>query len=239
MESYSERITMNSLKLLNDMDEHWAIDTVPDVLSDIYNHQITIAIWQRSLSDDIYNYVQALLRSPQKIALKLVATPHQLQHELQRIFPEIVNTNDHTFTHHEFLRNIDEVLDMFSCLFDVKSIGFRINTLEHAMCPRFHVDHVPVRLVTTYGGAGTEWLPAACASLSELGPDACAVADEHSGIIGIPQAIQQLSAGDVALLKGENWAGNEGRGLIHRSPSCKTSDSVNVQRRLLVTCDLL
>jgi hypothetical protein len=30
--------------------------------------------------------------------------------------------------------------------------------------------------------------------------------------------IQQLSQGDVASLKGEAWVGNEGKGLIHRSP---------------------
>lgn len=230
---------MNPLKQLNDANKHWAIDTAPDVLSHIYNDDITIAIWLRSLSDNIAAYVQALLQSPQKISLKLVATPHKLQQELQRIFPEIISANDNPFTHHELLRDINELLEMFSCLFDVPTIGLRINTLERSMCPRFHVDHVPVRLVTTYGGAGTQWLPAAYADCRKLGPNASGVMDEHSGIICNAQAIQQLNTGDVALLKGENWAGNEGRGLIHRSPICNSADTAQVQRRLLITCDLV
>jgi len=36
--------------------------------------------------------------------------------------------------------------------------GTRITTLDRAMCPRFHVDRVPVRLIVTWGGPGTQWL---------------------------------------------------------------------------------
>ena len=228
---------MNPLKQVNGANKHWAIDGAADVLSQIYNDAITIAIWQRSLSENTDAYVQALLQSSQKIALKLVATPAKLQQELQRIFPEVITANDSALTHQELLQNLNELLEMFSCLFDATTIGLRINTLEHPMCPRFHVDNVPVRLVTTYGGAGTQWLPAAYADCSKLGPKARGVMDEHSGIICNAQAIQQLNAGDVALLKGENWEGNEGRGLIHRSPSCHLDDTGQLQRRLLITCD--
>lgn len=230
---------MNPLKQLNDSQAHWAMDGVPDVLTQIYKDDITIAIWQRSLSENIDDYVQALLQSAQKPTLKVVATPSKLLQELQRIFPESITINNNTATNHEFLENINELLEMFSCLFDAETLGLRINTLERSMCPRFHVDHVPVRLVTTYGGAGTEWLPAAYADCSKLGRQAGGVVDENSGIICNAEAIQQLRTGDVALLKGENWEGNEGRGLIHRSPNCHLDDTGHVQRRLLITCDLV
>tara|TARA_R110000782_G_scaffold50302_3_gene109162 strand:- start:127 stop:561 length:435 start_codon:yes stop_codon:yes gene_type:complete len=45
---------------------------------------------------------------------------------------------------------------------------------------------------------------------------------------------QSLQAGQVALLKGERWQGNEGRGLVHRSPPL-----VAGERRLLLTLDWL
>jgi hypothetical protein len=44
----------------------------------------------------------------------------------------------------------------------------------------------------------------------------------------------QLNAGDVALFKGERWQGNEGRGIIHRSPV-----PVAGERRLVLTLDWL
>jgi len=46
--------------------------------------------------------------------------------------------------------------------------------------------------------------------------------------------IQRLQAGWVALAKGEKWQGNEGAGLIHRSPTPSSGE-----RRLLLTLDWL
>jgi thiol-disulfide isomerase/thioredoxin len=46
--------------------------------------------------------------------------------------------------------------------------------------------------------------------------------------------IQRLDSGHVALAKGEKWHGNEGRGLIHRSPQPPAGE-----RRLLLTLDWL
>jgi len=43
-----------------------------------------------------------------------------------------------------------------------------------------------------------------------------------------------LLPGDVALLKGELWEGNEGAGMVHRSPSMNPGD-----RRLLLSFDFL
>lgn len=44
--------------------------------------------------------------------------------------------------------------------------------------------------------------------------------------------IQRLQAGEVAVLKGEKWQGNEGAGLVHRSPAAQ-------QGRLLLSLDWL
>ena len=42
--------------------------------------------------------------------------------------------------------------------------------------------------------------------------------DDQSDIFSSPRQIRQLTVGDVVLLKGESWHGNEGRGAVHRSP---------------------
>jgi hypothetical protein len=46
--------------------------------------------------------------------------------------------------------------------------------------------------------------------------------------------IQRLQAGEVAILKGEKWLGNEGAGLVHRSPMTAPGE-----RRLLLSLDWL
>jgi hypothetical protein len=92
------------------------------------------------------------------------------------------------------------------------------------MCPRFHVDHVPVRLITTYAGIGSQWLREGVMDRRQLGQ-----ADAEPG-----ERIEQIHCGEVALLKGTKWHGNEAHGLIHRSPSLKTDE-----RRLILTLDWL
>ena len=89
------------------------------------------------------------------------------------------------------------------------------------MCPRFHVDNVPLRLLTTYAGPGSEWLREDQSPRREL-------------LTSLPPVdnIQHLSVGEVAVLKGEKWQGNEGAGLVHRSPSGQ-------QGRLLLSLDWL
>jgi hypothetical protein len=129
--------------------------------------------------------------------------------------------------------DIAELVDMFCCLFDLGNVGLRLTILDKAMCPRFHVDNVPCRLVTTYQGSGTQWLPHNVVDRSKLGHGSDGKPDEHSGLFPKLGDIQQLTSGDVALLKGELWEGNEGAGLVHRSPLLSAGE-----RRLLLTLDM-
>lgn len=87
--------------------------------------------------------------------------------------------------------------------------------------PRFHVDNVPLRLLTTYAGPGSEWLREQESPRGEL----------HTAQVPVNN-IQKLHVGEVAVLKGEKWQGNEGAGLVHRSPSGQ-------QGRLLLSLDWL
>ena len=100
------------------------------------------------------------------------------------------------------------------------------------MCPRFHVDRVPCRLVTTYAGKATQWLAHDRVDRSKLGPGSEGKPDAESGLYTNVEDIQQLQQGDVALLKGECWEGNEGAGLVHRSPQLTAGTG-----RLLLTLD--
>jgi hypothetical protein len=124
---------------------------------------------------------------------------------------------------------------MITCLFDAKCLGLRINTLEHAMCPRFHTDNVAIRLITTYYGLATEWLPDQLADRRALSTSRASQINTLGAIVASEEHIQRMAAGDVALFKGELWEGNEGHGIIHRSPA----PTVLQPKRLVMTCDLI
>ncbi|MCF5067222.1 DUF1826 domain-containing protein, partial [Pseudomonas syringae] len=125
-----------------------------------------------------------------------------------------------------FIADLEWLVSAFACLLGAQRIGLRLRVLDKAMCPRFHVDHVPVRLITTYAGVGSQWLKEGAMERRQLGS---AEAEPQDA-----KLIQQMASSDVALLKGEKWHGNEGFGLIHRSPQLAPGE-----RRLLLTLDWL
>jgi len=132
----------------------------------------------------------------------------------------------------ELSEDIAELLDIFCRLFDLKQARLSLIILDRTMCPRFHVDTVPCRLITTYQGSATEWLPEYTINRTKLGTGNNGLPDEVSGIYQNVEDIQHLNNCDVALMKGKLWEGNENAGLVHRSPSIRVGE-----KRLLLTLD--
>lgn len=199
----------------------------PDIFTDIYRDDTYLAIWQRSLSDELKGAVTDFMDINKARQGILAVTPHNTIETLCNTF----GPNDSVAT---LGKDIALLVDMFCCLFDLKRAGLRLTKLDMAMCPRFHVDRVPCRLVTTYQGVATEWLPHEVVDRSKLGAGHQGKPDEQSGLVNGTHHIQRLSLGDVALLKGENWYGNEGAGVVHRSPPVPTGE-----KRLLLTLDFI
>lgn len=106
--------------------------------------------------------------------------------------------------------------------------GVRLEVVAGAMCPRFHVDRVGIRMLCTYRGPGTEWLDDRDADRRLLGRGAEGASDEASGLMLDPKAVQVVPTFAIALLKGSLWQGNVGRGIIHRSPAVADMESPRV-----------
>ncbi|MCG8415704.1 MAG: DUF1826 domain-containing protein [Pseudomonadales bacterium] len=196
-----------------------------DVLADIYQEEVNIAIWQRKLPKLLSEATDKILLDRPKLQVSLSLSP-QDAHE---ILIEALGASEESGS---LVTDISGLVDMFCCLFDINNVGLRLTALGHAMCPRFHVDRVPCRLVTTYTGDATEWLPHDRVDRSKLGPGSQGRPDDQSGLYVSNSDIQQLKTGEVALLKGECWEGNEDAGLVHRSPQLDAG-----MHRLLLTLD--
>ncbi len=197
----------------------------PTVLADIYQEDINIAIWQRTLNEQLKNAVADFLAAKPQFESSMIVSPHNVHAVVGEASRGTVPT--------ELAENVAELVDMFCYLFEIKCAGLRLATLNRAMCPRFHVDRVPCRLVTTYCGVATEWLPHHAVNRSKLGSGNNGQPDSVSGLFKKEDDIQRLTCGDVALFKGERWVGNENAGLVHRSPEVPTGEN-----RLLLTLDI-
>ena len=195
----------------------------PSILANIYKEEVNIAVWQREVSTSLEQAAASFIEHNPAFQTSMTAST---DNALPALIEELGN-------HHIgkiLSEDIAQVVDMFCCLFELKRVGLRLTVLSRAMCPKFHVDRVPCRLVTTYQGTGTQWLPSAVLDRTKLGHGNGGLPDNESGLYTSSADIQQMLAGDIALLKGELWEGNEGLGLVHRSPNID-------QPRLLLTLD--
>ncbi|MDD1793775.1 DUF1826 domain-containing protein [Enterovibrio sp. ZSDZ42] len=201
-----------------------AIGTCPTVLGDIYRDDTNIAVWERELPEAVQNAVSALIIEKPHYRASMNVTPDNVRESLEESLDPLL--------HQMLINDIELLVNMFCCLFDLKRAGLRLTVIDKAMCPRFHTDKVPCRLVTTYQNVATEWLPHNLADQSKLGMGSGGKPDNESGLFNGKEDIRQLHCFDVALLKGESWEGNEEAGLVHRSPAHDPSQS-----RLLLTLD--
>lgn len=194
----------------------------PQALTRILEDEVNLAVWQRQLPLHISEFADVLLSLNQPLAqsLSLELPEEDAEPDLTGLATEFRDVQGYE----GFMADLQWLVSAFACLLGARRIGLRLRVLDKAMCPRFHVDHVPVRLIITYAGVGSQWLAEGAMDRRQLGQ---ANAE--------PQAeVQQLNRGEVALMKGEKWHGNEGFGLIHRSPQPPAGE-----RRLMLTLDWL
>lgn len=215
---------MFALKPLQNVTRDQVLGPTPQALASILEDEINLAIWQRQLQLHVADFAKLLLslNEPYAEALCLELHDEDVDPDLTGLASEFRDLEGYE----GFIADLKWLVGAFACLLGARRIGLRLRVLDKAMCPRFHVDHVPVRLITTYAGVGSEWLKEGEMDRQQLGKP-LAEPQEKS-------RIQQLASGEVALLKGEKWHGNEGFGLIHRSPQPAPGE-----RRLMLTLDWL
>lgn len=202
--------------------EHAAYDTDISALPRIFEDAINIAVMQRSITAELAMSANAQCHIDRPWQYAWLGSPSSaFKNDLRNRLPE-------PHAGEALVEDIATVAEAIAYLFDTDTLGIRLRLLTTAMCPRFHCDNLSVRLVTTYAGPASEWLPEHAINRAGLG----APTPDRPEIFTDPTAIQRLTAGDIALLKGSSWEGSEERGLVHRSPSLTEG-----QKRLLLTID--
>lgn len=208
----------------------------PAVLADIYKSSLNIAIWQRPHVEQLMRAAEDILKDQPQLNLSLQVSAKEAYDQVVKALrpQEAADSSQVGESARVISEDIARLVALFCELFEQERVGLRFATLDRAMCPRFHVDRIPCRLVTTYTGLATEWLPHHAVDREKLGKGSQGLPDDQSGVYSQKSDIQQLVAGDVALLKGSGWVGNEDAGLVHRSPLPPKGSE-----RLLLTLDFL
>ena len=186
-----------------------------DVLTDIYQQNTNIAIWQRSVPATLIEAGESILATNSGLELSLIVTPEEANAAVTKALGAMPMAT-------VLSEDIAQLVDMFCCLFDLRRAGLRLTALDRAMCPRFHVDKVSCRLITTYQGVATEWLPHHAADRSKLGLGNQANQMRNLGYLRVPATSNSYAEGMLRCSRASLGREIKGRDLFIAHPSCWT-----------------
>lgn len=123
--------------------------------------------------------------------------------------------------------DIKQLLRGFETVSKALFFRFSLSTVKSDMCRKFHTDMNDLRLLSTYAGAATIWLPDDAVNRTAL----LNIGADHSTAVH-PKLEQHAKTGDVLLLKGAIYPKDGTKALIHRSPSIEESGEYRLLLRI-------
>lgn len=129
------------------------------------------------------------------------------------------------------LADIQQVIQHFLDVSGFEAIDASLSVITTTSCPRFHADHVQLRCLCTYVGPGTYFVPNKAVKRRQW-MRALGIQNTNGFGVKSQSSIQQASAWDIVILKGNSFPGNQGAGAVHKSPAASQEHP-----RLVLTLD--
>lgn len=232
------------------MEHDVLVDSMVEAMRRIKDSNVNAVLVQRSMYTIDVSLAQQELATIEPFKLQAVA-PVQgpgLEQSLGVLFGGLPNLRDRSYLRQCLDQAREDaaliVQSLPSAVDGTTDALVGIEVIQNQPCSRWHADHVPLRLLVSYIGAGTEFVPNRfvdrCAASSWVtGGRTSAIADtdlpavvrcrrplsgalklsNHGGFSLLPGApVRQAGPGEVLLLKGGAFPGCEGLGAVHRSP---------------------
>lgn len=181
--------------------------------------------WPRVLPSPLARYVEEQLTAPW-FACRVDAPADELDEALDAALDDAAVAA--TAGRELFTADVVRLAGLLASTAGSRRVKVRVEHDPGATCPVFHQDNNVVRLLCTYAGPGTEWLPEACLDRSQLGLQGRTPDGANRAIaVGEPMRSQP---GEVLIVKGARYGAGH-RSLVHKSPPPALGD------RLFVSID--
>lgn len=126
--------------------------------------------------------------------------------------------------------DVATLMGRFLALTRAEVVRAELSIVAHDKCRKYHADYVGLRLLCTYAGPGTEWVEEEAVDRAALDHAEVCVDTCNARIVRSAR-VHHCLPGDVVVLKGHQWPGNDGFGVVHRSPPIEARGA----RRLVLT----
>lgn len=181
----------------------------PDVLTKIVEPGLNLTVWRRRLPEAVAGGLGAAARHLNVDRVLRTGAVGQLEPFVEWLPTEL----------REWMRaDLEHLVSKFAAASGASAFRASLQYVDTDACRKFHADYIRLRMLCTYRGPGTLWLDDAHADRSAFDWDN----DDHDAvndkIVRDPAQVGHARPGDVVMLKGHTWPGNEGHGAVHRSP---------------------
>ncbi|MEM9985047.1 MAG: DUF1826 domain-containing protein [Bacteroidota bacterium] len=195
-----------------------AIGTDPSVLKDIHDPAKNIAIYQRNierLGQELHQLAE------QSVEFRASGSIADILSQLRDYAEAALSPCP------ALIEDVNLQLNLFQKTTQSSTFRLLFATVCTNMCRKFHTDVNELRLLCTYFGPGTLWVP------DDAIGQAASTSRETRGELSLDLTqVQQAGSGDVVLLKGALYPG--ANPILHRSPTIEE----NGDKRLLLRIDL-
>ena len=180
-------------------------------------HKKQLAIFERQTPEGSHTFFKKLMQTPFNVIGKVSKenSLQDMQAILENHIPDQLQANNFYM---DWVSDMAETCAIFCDTLGSDAVGFCLGTERG--CRRYHIDNVPLRLLVTYAGQGTEWLPDEATDRN-----AFANGEPNEKIIKNPEARQFMNTWDIAIFRGGP------KGLLHRTPDAAL-DNPSILMRL-------
>ncbi len=122
--------------------------------------------------------------------------------------------------------DVGDLATSFADLASSPTLKATFAIIPNGMCRLFHTDAIELRLLCTYLGPGTLWVPDQFVNWDRMEEPS-----NEARVLDMDQ-VQQFAPFEVGILKGAMYEANAGPAVLHRSPSVSEKKDVRVLLRL-------
>ena len=195
-----------------------AIGDDVSILNEIHQKEKNISIYRREI-DFIKSEISGL--ESNQFEYRESGDKNELLNSLENELGKLLDENS------QLLSDIKECLEIFSTISKAKAFRLLLATVNTNMCRRFHIDVNDLRLLCTYSGPGTIWLPDEIVNRKSLHSG-----KENDDIVKDSSKIQQANTGYIVILKGAVYPAEGTKAIAHRSPTIEESGKCRLLLRI-------
>ncbi len=199
-------------------DDNAAIGSDIGILHDIHVKTKNLAVYQRGI-ESLKKGLDQVIKLP--VEFLDSGTVEEITFSLSSYFAKVLPGQL------SLREDLLSLLELFEQVTRAPSFRLKLAKVSTNMCSRFHADNNQLRMLCTYYGPGTLWLPN-----HAVDRKAYLTGKGNQNILLDESLVKQVYTGDVVILKGALYPG--ATPILHRSPNIQE----NCEERILLSIDV-